>query len=222
MNFFSHDNIFFVFLNYPLSYLEFVGVVTGGIAVWLAGKANILSWPIGIVNVTLFFFLFFQVQLYPDMFLQVFFFVTNLIGWWRWANPKDYEADKKDELRVSWMAPKWLIFMIILVLFGTIGFGLLASQLHELFPKIFSLPSAFPYVDSFVLSTSIVATYLLVQKKIECWLAWIATDIVATCLYFSKDIMFVSLEYFAFTCFAIFGFWRWRKELMSYEHNEQG
>ena len=64
-----------------MSYLEFFGTVAGGIAVWLSARGNIWSWPIGIINVSLYFFLFFQVQLYPDMFLQSLFFVTNLMGW---------------------------------------------------------------------------------------------------------------------------------------------
>ena len=60
-----------------MSYLEFFGVAFGLLAVWLSAKANIWSWPVGIVNVVLAFLLYYQVQLYPDMFLQAFFFVTN-------------------------------------------------------------------------------------------------------------------------------------------------
>ncbi len=93
MNFFDIDSIFFEMWGYPMSYLEFFGTIAGAVAVWLAARANIWSWPIGLINVTLFFFLFFQVQLYPDMFLQIFFFVTNVIGWWRWAHPKPFEED---------------------------------------------------------------------------------------------------------------------------------
>src|SRR5258708_9605808 len=119
MNFFSIKNIFFTALGYPMSYLEFFGTVAGAIAVWLSARANIWSWPIGLINVTLFFFLFFQVQLYPDMFLQVFFFITNLIGWLRWANPKVEEDNKKHELKVSLMSRQWLILFGVISLAGT-------------------------------------------------------------------------------------------------------
>src|SRR3990170_8628991 len=103
MYFFDIQNILFEFLGYKMSYLEFFGTIAGAVAVWLSARANIWSWPIGIINVVLFFFLFYQVQLYPDMFLQVFFFVTNLLGWWRWAHPKTGEEDRKKELKVSYM-----------------------------------------------------------------------------------------------------------------------
>src|SRR6478609_3122213 len=123
MDFFSINKIFFNALGYSMSYLEFFGTVAGAIAVWLSAKANIWSWPIGLINVTLFFFLFFQVQLYPDMFLQVFFFVTNLIGWWRWANPKAGEENKNMELKVSLMSAKWLIIFTAVSLVATAGMG---------------------------------------------------------------------------------------------------
>ncbi|MEP7318597.1 MAG: nicotinamide mononucleotide transporter family protein [Panacibacter sp.] len=58
-----------------MSYIEFFGVLSGLISVWLSARANIWSWPTGIVNIVLSFFLYFQIQLYPDMFLQVFFFI---------------------------------------------------------------------------------------------------------------------------------------------------
>lgn len=216
MSFFSIDSIFFEAWGYPMSYLEFFGTLAGGLAVWLAARANIWSWPIGLINVTLFFFLFFQVQLYPDMFLQVFFFVTNLMGWWRWAHPKPYEEDRKHELKISFMPMRQLTLFSAIGLAGTLLMGSLASNLHEWLPHIFSLPSAFPYLDSFVTVMSIVATFLMIQKKIECWAIWIAVDMVATALYFAKGIKFVSIEYLAFCFIAAFGLWQWLREYRSY------
>jgi len=195
-----------------MSYLEFFGVLTGGVAVWLSAKGNIWSWPLGIVNVTLTFFLVFQVQLYPDMFLQIFFFITNLIGWWRWTHPDKGEEDKKNELRVSRMPVKKLILLSGLTIIGTVAFGTFAKNLHDLFPKAFSMPSAYPYWDSFVAVISITATYLMVQKKVECWVAWIVADVIATILYFSKGVLFLSFEYFVFCLIAAFGFWKWQQD----------
>lgn len=200
-----------------MSYLEFFGTIAGGVAVWLSAKGNIWSWSIGIANVVLFFFLFYQIQLYPDMFLQVFFFITNLIGWWRWAHPRPGEEDRKRELRVSWMKSRDLMILGIVVLFGSIGFGLFASRLHFMAPSLFPLPSAFPFLDSFVLTMSIAATYLMVEKKAECWAAWIITDMVATYLYFTKGILVVGLEYFIFCLIAGYGFWKWRLEANGYK-----
>lgn len=216
MSFFDHRSVFFSLLGYPMSYLEFFGTLAGGIAVWLSAQGNIWSWSIGIINVVLFFFLFYQVQLYPDMFLQVFFFVTNLIGWWRWAHPRPGEENRRKELRVSWMPVKKTLAISAITMTGVLAFGTFASNLHEIMPALFPLPSAFPYFDSFVMMVSIAATYLMVEKKVECWAAWIVADVVATYLYFAKGILIVGIEYFVFCLIAAFGLWRWQQEARAY------
>lgn len=219
-NFFDINHIFFTLWGYQMSYLEFFGTIAGGIAVWLAARANIWSWPLGLINVTLFFFLFFQVQLYPDMFLQAFFFVTNLMGWWRWSHPGKAEENKKHELKISWMPRKELLLVFAIGLSGTFVMGAFASRLHDIFPTLFSKPSAFPYLDSFVTVMSIVTTFLMIQKKIECWIFWILIDIIATYMYFMKGIKFVGLEYLVFCFLATFGLLNWIKEHKSYSFSK--
>jgi nicotinamide mononucleotide transporter len=216
VSFFDINNILFEIWGYGMSYLEFFGTIAGFIAVWFASRANVWSWPIGLINVTLFFFLFYQVQLYPDMFLQTFFFVTNLMGWWRWTHPRPFEEDSKSELRVSYMPLQQVLALSVIGLVGTFLFGSLASRLHEWFPVVFNKPSAFPYLDSFVTVMSIITTFLMIQKKIESWMLWILIDIVATYMYFMKGIKFVAIEYLVFCFIAAYGLWNWRREYHSY------
>jgi nicotinamide mononucleotide transporter len=215
---FDIDHIFFEVLGYPMSYLEFFGTLAGGVAIWLSAKANVWSWPIGIINVILFFFLFYQVQLYPDMFLQIFFFITNIAGWWRWTHPKEFEEDRKRELKVSYMKRRQFFEVLAMAVVGTIMFGFLAKNVHEWAPRLFPKPSAFPFLDSFVTVTSIITTFLMISKKIESWILWIVVDVIATCLYFAKDIRFVGLEYLVFCFIAAFGLWHWIREYRTYGH----
>ncbi|MFT3948821.1 MAG: nicotinamide riboside transporter PnuC [Agriterribacter sp.] len=213
---FDVHNEFFNLLGYSMSYIEFFGVISGLVAVWLSAKAHIWSWPVGIVNVVLSFILYYQVQLYPDMFLQAFFFVTNIMGWWRWSHPRPEEADKKQELKVSYMKRSQLIFTIAVTITGTLLLGSFASRLHNWFPVVFSMPSAYPYVDSFIMVMSIITTFYMIQKKIECWIIWIIVDLVATYLYYIKGIKFYSFEYLVFCGIAAFGLWNWIREYKSY------
>ena len=216
MSFFDINSIFFTVLEYPMSYLEFFGTIAGAIAVWISAKANVWSWPIGLINVVLLFFLFYQVQLYPDMFLQIFFFVTNILGWWRWTHPGPGEEDRKMELKVSYLSTRQRILNLTLIIAGSAALGGTASKLNDWLPSLFSKPSAFPYMDSFVTITSIIAQYWMLQKKVECWALWIMADVIATYLYFSKEIKFLGLEYLAFCFIASFGLWNWVREHNSY------
>jgi nicotinamide mononucleotide transporter len=207
---------FFTILGYPLSYLEFFGLVTGILAVLLSSLANVWSWPLGIVNVILSFFLFYQVQLYPDMMLQVFFLVTNLMGWWRWTHPAREEEDRKRELRISHVSMRETILYSTVSVVGVVALSLFAQQLHHWLPSLFSQPSAAPYLDSTITVLSMAATFLMVQKRVECWLVWIGIDVLATYVYFIRDIKFYSLMYFVFCLIAAYGYYHWTKEYRSY------
>ncbi|TAE28643.1 MAG: nicotinamide riboside transporter PnuC [Cytophagales bacterium] len=215
-DFFDINTVFFVLWGYNMSYLEFFGVVSGAVAVWLSARANVWSWPIGAASVVLFFFLFYQIQLYPDMFLQVFFFVTNLQGWWRWTHPKLGEETLQKELKISQTPPQQFILWSAGGLLATGLLGTFASNLHTLFPMVFSQPSSFPYLDSFTTTMSIVATFLMIQKRVECWYVWLLIDVVLTYVYWAKDVRFVAAEYFVFCFIALQGAWYWTREYRSY------
>ena len=134
------------------------------------------------------------------------------MGWWRWANPKPGEEDRNKELKVSFM--KWKQFALLALggVIGTFLVGSTASKLHEWLPLLFNLPSAYPYADSFILVMSVITTFFMIQKKVECWIIWIVVDVVATCLYFIKGAIFFAVEYFIFTIIAVFALWNWINE----------
>jgi nicotinamide mononucleotide transporter len=216
MTFFNIDNVFFSLAGYPVSYLEFVGLISGLAAITLSARANVWNWPIGVVNVVLSFFLFYQVQLYPDMLLQTFFFATNIIGWWRWLNPAKGEEDKKKQLKVSFLSLRGVLALVILGTTGTFLMGKFSQNLHAFFPTLFNKPGAFPYLDSFIMVMSIITTYYVVQKKIECWIVWILVDLVATFVYFQRDLILYSILYFIYCFIAAYGLYYWLREYRNY------
>jgi nicotinamide mononucleotide transporter len=198
-------------MDYPMSHLEFWGTLSGFVAVWLSAKENVWSWLLGLICVTLSFFLFYQVQLYPDMFLQVFFFITNLMGWWEWTHPTEAEANLKKELKVSRLSTKIAMLMVSGGIVCTFLLGTFSQNLNIWFPILFSKPSAFPYMDSFTTVMSIVATYLLVKKKVECWYLWLVIDLIATYMYYLKGIKFYSVQYAVYCIIAVWGIIAWTR-----------
>jgi len=63
MELLSIDNVLFTFWGYEMSYIEFFGTIFNLWCVWLVAKSNIMTWPIGIVGIVLFAFLFWQINL---------------------------------------------------------------------------------------------------------------------------------------------------------------
>lgn len=206
MHFFEIENISFQILGYPISYVELTGTLFGLASVYFASRANILTWGTGIVNEVFLFILFFQVQLYADMFLQIYFFVVTLYGWYKWNT-------KTSENNISETGFRNKIFLALTILIGTLISGFLFTNIHLYLPAYFKIQAAYPFTDSFVMVSSIVATILLAKKKIDNWYLWIAVDLVCVVLYFKKRVYFLSLEYFIFLGLASYGLYHWRKQL---------
>ncbi|CDL46297.1 Ribosyl nicotinamide transporter, PnuC-like [Klebsiella pneumoniae ISC21] len=51
-----------------------MGTIAGLLCIWLASLEKISNYAFGLVNVTLFAIIFFQIQLYASLLLQLFFF----------------------------------------------------------------------------------------------------------------------------------------------------
>lgn len=196
----------FELLGYPMSYLELFGTLTGLITVWLAARANILTWPTGLINNVAFFLLFHQVRLYSDMFLQVYFFIVSLYGWWNWRG-----TQSKARQLITLLTNRQRIVLGVVVIFaiGLLGYGM--SGIHLYFPRPFPQPASYPYADAFTAVMSIVATMVMANKKLECWLCWILVDVVSIGLYAIKGIHLIALEYAVFLVICAVGLFQWIK-----------
>lgn len=205
MSFLSTDTIAFTLLGYPLSYLEIVSTLFGLLSVWLAARANIFNWPAGIVNEFGFFLLFYQVNLYADMFLQCVFFVMTVYGWILWRRPET-------SMPIRALGVNRFLWVVLAIGVGTAVLGSVMMKLHLLLPNFFPEPAAHPFIDSMVTVCSIVAIGLLVKKRVEAWLLWIFVDIFSVGLFASREIYLVAIEYGIFLIVACYGLMHWRRE----------
>lgn len=202
----SLEHVIFEFWDYPMSLIEIFGTLTGLITVWLAARNNILTWPFGLINVSTFFIIFWQVNLYADMFLQVYFFSMSIYGWIFWYRQKN--TIKKIAIINNQQRLYSVLFMVV----STLLLGYLISRIHIWLPQLFSKPAAFPYFDAYTTVLSVLATIWMAKRMIESWVLWILVDIVAIVLYFLKGIKLVSIEYIVFLLMSIYGLMAWIKE----------
>ncbi|MFI5337060.1 MAG: nicotinamide riboside transporter PnuC [Opitutales bacterium] len=63
---------------------EITGTVLGVIGVWLMIRQNIWGWPVGLVQVAVYAWVFYDAKLYSDTLLQIAFFLIQAYGWWHW------------------------------------------------------------------------------------------------------------------------------------------
>ncbi len=204
---FSVNNVLFEWLGYEMSYIEFFGTLLSLWSVYLVSKNNKLTWPVGTLGAVLFAILFYQIQLYSDLFEQFYFIITGFYGWFIWNSLNNGE---KKELPITTNTKKENILAIAVIVFGTIIAGYFMSKIHIYFPTLFPIAASFAYLDAFTTVMSFVATILIAHKRIENWYIWIIVDIIGIGLYFVKGVVFISVLYMIFLVICLKGLSTWR------------
>jgi nicotinamide mononucleotide transporter len=143
------------------------------------------------------------------MFLQVYFFIVSIYGWLTWKNQR--QTNKP----ISRLTPNKRLVILLVIFLTTILLGFLVKDIHLLFPKVFPHPASFPFIDTFIAISSIIATILLAKRIIENWVLWIVVDIVCVFIYAKKNILFISFEYGVFFLLASFGLFAWAKTIVN-------
>lgn len=184
------------------------GVTTLSIA--LAARNHLHTWSTGIVGCMLFAVLFFDSQLYAETTLQFFFAVTSVIGWRQWRQRDGNGAlSSRPITRVGSRALVWMVLLAILV---TAAYGALLHHHTDAY---------LPYVDAAVLSLSVVAQCLLMQRKLQAWPFWLLVNTLSVPLFASRGLWLTSALYAAYWFNAWYGWWHWRK-LLTAPSNEAG
>ena len=203
---FDVKETFFTVLEHPVSYVEFIGTVLGLISVFLAARANIFTWPTGIANAIFFMVIFYQIHLYSDMFLQMYFCGMGVYGWFTWK----YRAEHaQSDIRT--LSNKNRLKLAALVVVTVLVIGTLISQIHLLLPQVFDHPASYPYIDTFVAVSSVLAVILLARRIFETWVLWVLVDITSIGLYAVKGVKLIAVEYVIFLALALLGILSWRK-----------
>ena len=178
--------------------LEITSNLVNLISVFFANRNSVHTWWTGIIGSILFGFLFFEVKLYADVTLQIFFIITGIWGWWNWV----HGAKKEKELPITRVSFYKLLIFILISVAVTFGYGFLLFRLTD---------ASYPFTDSIILVFSILAQLLLMERKLENWIFWILVDVVAVPLYTSKELYLTAFIYFVFFINAIWGLFHWLK-----------
>lgn len=183
---------------------EWVSTIAQVASVWYAKKNNVLVYPTGIVGVLLAFWVYFFMAsppLYADGILNIYYFIMSVYGWYNWAQKKN-----EDEYNypISWCNTKELWIGAALFIGFWIGIYIMLVSITD---------SNTPLLDSLVSSTAVTAMWWMAKRKIENWLAWIVSNIIAIPLNFYKGFMLFMVMYILFLVLAAMGFAAWRKKI---------
>ncbi|HGF6043513.1 MULTISPECIES: nicotinamide riboside transporter PnuC [Enterobacter] len=225
MDFFSTQNILVHIPigagGYDLSWIEAVGTLAGLLCIWLASLEKISNYAFGLINVTLFAIIFFQIQLYASLLLQVFFFAANIYGWYAWSRQN---SQQEAELQIRWLPlPKaiaWFAACVVAIGFMTVFIDSVFAFLTRVAVSVMSglglnvtmpelQPDAFPFWDSSMMVLSIAAMILMTRKYVENWLLWVVINVISVVIFARQGVYAMSLEYMLLTFIALNGSRMW-------------
>jgi nicotinamide mononucleotide transporter len=183
-----------------MSLLEIIAVLVNVLGVWLTARRTPWCWPVSVVAVLLYVWIFYDVKLYSDMLLQVVFAFLQGYGWWRWQTGRmDHGKVRIERLSIR-------LALISLTWGALISVALGAAMAHF-------TDASLPWLDASLTGFSLVASYWAARKFIASWWLWIVLDAIYSGLYYYKALPLTAVLYAGFILLAAYGLRAWQRDL---------
>jgi nicotinamide mononucleotide transporter len=182
-----------------MSPLELIASALGVLAVWLTVRQNIWCWPIGLVMVLMYGWIFFDGRLYSNMLLQGVYAALQLYGWWQWTRG----GNAHQGVSVSRLDSRGLLLGLASGAAGALLLGYLMAAYTD---------AAAPWQDAALSAFSLVAQVWMARKKLECWPLWIVLDLLYVALFLHYQLYLTAALYGLFTLLACSGWLAWRRD----------
>ncbi|WP_375201650.1 nicotinamide riboside transporter PnuC [Hyphococcus sp.] len=178
--------------------IEIVAFFLGIANITLLVRRSIWNYPFGIAMVSLYAWIFYGAKLYSDALLQIFFFVVQAYGWAHWLTRRDEEG----LVIVARLSPRGAVTAALAAVAGTAALGGVMETYTD---------ASFPFWDASVAVLSVIAQIMLARRLLENWALWVAVDIIAIGLYWTKGLYPTAVLYLMFLVISAIGYFNWRR-----------
>ncbi len=190
--------------------VEAIAVIAGIVSVWYSRKENVLVFPTGLVNTTLFIYLSYRGHLFGEASVNLYYTIMSIYGWYLWTRKK--EDNQTLVLKITNSSKKeWLQQIAFFATFYLVIYFTLV------FLKTAFAPEAIPWADAFASATAYTGMWLMAKKKVESWIWWILTNIASIPLYFIKGYAFTSVQFLVLLILAIAGWYSWKQKAIDHK-----
>ena len=181
------------------SLLELIAVALAIAYLLLAVRQHIACWYAAFISTAIFLYVFWQVNLYMESGLQIYYLGMAVYGWWTWRRGRS-EGDP--DLTISTWSLRQHLIVIGVVAAATFISGSLLSGTEQ----------RLGYLDSFTTWGAVVATFMVTRKILENWLYWIVIDSASLYLYFDRELYFTMILFLVYLVIIFLGFRSWLRE----------
>lgn len=179
-----------------LNWLEVFAVFTSYACTYLCVKERRINYPIGVISSAAYAYLFLQSGLFSSAILNAYLVPTLVYGWIRWRK----DSNKRP---VTHLSLKMLPVYILVAAVGYFG----AASISQ------ALGGAMAWTDAMILAGTILAQFMLDNKKLENWIVWAIVNVFAIYTYIEAGLFLVALQYVFFLANTAYGYVMWRRSM---------
>ena len=177
--------------------LELIAVALAVAYLLLAMRQSIWCWYAAFISTAIFTYLYWDVSLYMESALNVYYIGMAAYGWWQWRG--GLSESSSPIIRLN--AQQHLI-AIGLIALATLISGYLLQHNSD---------ARLPYLDSFSTWGAVVTTYMVAKKVLDNWLYWIVINSVGIYLNIDRCLLLTALLLGSYQIMSVVGYLNWRK-----------
>lgn len=193
--------------------LEYFGVFTGLLYLFLEIKQHKSMWIVGFLTSLVYVFVFFFSKIYADMGLNIYYVFISIYGFWKWSR-------QTSSTETTTIQPKSTILYRHLNIKLSIGLFFSLACIYYILYYILRhwTDSPIPVGDAFTTAVGIIATWMLAQRIIEHWILWVIVNLVSVYLYYLRELYPTMFLYVCYAILAIVGLYTWKKNGSRTDH----
>jgi nicotinamide mononucleotide transporter len=185
-----------------LSAWEIAAVVLALAYLVLAIRQHIACWIAALLSAGIYLYLAFDATLYMQAALQLFYMAMAVYGWWCWRGG----AAQDTGLPVtSWAARQHRLPLLLILVSGAL-LGLVLQGYSN---------AASPFLDAWVATAAVVATWMVARKVLQNWHYWFVIDAASAFLYASQGLWLTALLFVLYLVLIVLGYRQWKHSMVA-------
>lgn len=178
--------------------IEWIAVASGILYLIFVTLKKMICWFFAFTSASLYIYICVTNQLYMESFLQFFYVVTAIYGWYSWR----INRTQSTLIIQKWPIKNHIVNIIISSLV-TLLLGYLFSTYTD---------QSYPYLDATTTVFSLSTTFLVIFRVLSNWVYWIVIDLLGMYLFHLKGLHLTSLLLLSYSIIAFFGYLKWHND----------
>lgn len=177
-------------------WLEVFAVFTSYTCTYLCVMERRWNYPFGMVSTAAYAYLFWQFGLLASSAINIFLMVYLIYGWIRWR------ADTNTRPVTRMTLGSWGLHLLV----AAAGYGVVVFLATQFGGEL-------AWTDSVILAGTILAQFMMDNKKYENWYVWAIVNVFAIYTYATAGLALAAFQFVFFLGNAFYAMYMWNKSM---------